>query len=83
MIDPNSERLQKLEPFSSWDGNDFVGLNLILKAKGKCTTDHISPAGPWLRLRGHLDNLSDNLLLGAVNAFNKRSKKMIKLVFQG
>ena len=70
LIDPNSDRLQKLEPFSSWDGNDFTGLNLILKAKGKCTTDHISPAGPWLRLRGHLDNLSDNLLLGAVNAFN-------------
>ena len=70
LIDPNSDRLQKLEPFSSWDGNDFTELNLILKAKGKCTTDHISPAGPWLRLRGHLDNLSDNLLLGAVNAFN-------------
>jgi aconitate hydratase len=70
MIDPNSDRLQKLESFPSWDGNDFTKLNLILKAKGKCTTDHISPAGPWLRLRGHLDNLSDNLLLGAVNAFN-------------
>jgi aconitate hydratase len=70
LIDPNSDRLQKLKPFSSWDGNDFTELNLILKAKGKCTTDHISPAGPWLRLRGHLDNLSDNLLLGAVNAFN-------------
>jgi len=70
LIDPNSDRLQKLEPFSSWDRNDFSELNLILKAKGKCTTDHISPAGPWLRLRGHLDNLSDNLLLGAVNAFN-------------
>ena len=70
MIDPNSDRLQKLESFPSWDGNDFTKLNLVLKAKGKCTTDHISPAGPWLRLRGHLDNLSDNLLLGAVNAFN-------------
>jgi aconitate hydratase len=70
LIDPNSDRLQKLEPFSSWDGNDFTELNLMFKAKGKCTTDHISPAGPWLRLRGHLDNLSDNLLLGAVNAFN-------------
>ena len=56
LIDPNSDRLQKLEPFSSWDGNDFTELNLMLKAKGKCTTDHISPAGPWLRLRGHLDN---------------------------
>lgn len=70
LIDPNSDRLQKLEPFSSWDGNDFTDLQLMLKAKGKCTTDHISPAGPWLRLRGHLDKLSDNLLLGAVNAFN-------------
>jgi aconitate hydratase len=70
LIDPNSDRLQKLEPFLPWDGNDFSELNLMLKAKGKCTTDHISPAGPWLRLRGHLDKLSDNLLLGAVNAFN-------------
>ncbi len=78
LIDPNSDRLQKLEPFSSWDGNDFTGLNLILKAKGKCTTDHISPAGPWLRLRGHLDNLSDNLLLGAVNAFNDEVGKAKK-----
>ena len=70
LIDPNSERLQKLEPFGAWDGNDFNNLHLMIKAKGKCTTDHISPAGPWLRLRGHLDKLSDNLLLGAVNAFN-------------
>ncbi len=69
IIDPNSERLQKLEPFKPWDGNDFTNLLLMMKAKGKCTTDHISPAGPWLRLRGHLDRLSDNLLLGAVNAF--------------
>jgi len=70
MIDPNSERLQKLEPFGTWDGNDLKNLHVMIKAKGKCTTDHISPAGPWLRLRGHLDKLSDNLLLGAVNAFN-------------
>jgi len=70
MIDPNSERLQKLEPFGAWDGNDLKNLHVMIKAKGKCTTDHISPAGPWLRLRGHLDKLSDNLLLGAVNAFN-------------
>ena len=70
LIDPNSERLQKLEPFNVWDGNDLNGLRIMMKAKGKCTTDHISPAGPWLRLRGHLDKLSDNLLLGAVNAFN-------------
>jgi len=70
MIDPNSERLQKLEPFAAWNGEDLSSLHVMIKAKGKCTTDHISPAGPWLRLRGHLDKLSDNLLLGAVNAFN-------------
>ena len=70
IIDPNSKRLQKLEPFSKWDGNDFEELPIMVKAKGKCTTDHISPAGAWLSLRGHLDNLSDNMLLGAVNAYN-------------
>jgi len=70
LIDPNSDRLQRLEPFKPWNGNDFTELSLMIKAKGKCTTDHISPAGPWLRLRGHLDKLSDNLLLGAVNAFS-------------
>jgi len=70
IIDPNSKRLQKLEPFSKWDENDFEELPIMVKAKGKCTTDHISPAGAWLSLRGHLDNLSDNMLLGAVNAFN-------------
>ena len=70
IIDPNSKRLQKLEPFTKWDGNDFEELPIMVKAKGKCTTDHISPAGAWLSLRGHLDNLSDNMLLGAVNAFN-------------
>ena len=75
MIDPNSDRLQKLEPFKSWNGNDFTELPLMIKAEGKCTTDHISPAGPWLRLRGHLDKLSDNLLLGAVNAFSSEVGK--------
>jgi len=70
IIDPNSKRLQKLAPFTKWDGNDFDKVPIIAKAKGKCTTDHISPAGAWLSLRGHLDNLSDNMLLGAVNAFN-------------
>jgi aconitate hydratase len=70
IIDPNSKRLQRLEPFTKWNGNDFVELPIMVKAKGKCTTDHISPAGAWLSLRGHLDNLSDNMLLGAVNAFN-------------
>jgi aconitate hydratase len=70
IIDPNSKRLQRLEPFTKWNGSDFVELPIMIKAKGKCTTDHISPAGAWLSLRGHLDNLSDNMLLGAVNAFN-------------
>jgi aconitate hydratase len=70
IIDPNSSRLQKLEPFIPWDGKDYVDLPIMVKAKGKCTTDHISPAGAWLSYRGHLDKLSDNLLLGAVNAFS-------------
>ncbi len=68
-IDPNSERLQKLEPFEAWNGEDYPELPLLIKVLGKCTTDHISPAGPWLRFRGHLDNISDNMLIGAVNAF--------------
>ncbi|MBX3136106.1 aconitate hydratase [Candidatus Obscuribacterales bacterium] len=68
-VDPNSERLQLLEPFKAWDGKDYVKLPLLLKAKGKCTTDHISPAGPWLRYRGHLDRISDNMFIGAINAF--------------
>ena len=68
-INPTSGRLQKLEPFLKWDGKDFVELPLLLKAKGKCTTDHISPAGAWLSLRGHIDKISDNVFLGAVNAF--------------
>ena len=70
IINSDSKRLQRLEPFSEWNGQDFVELPIMVKAKGKCTTDHISPAGAWLSLRGHLDNLSDNMLLGAVNAFN-------------
>jgi aconitate hydratase len=70
IIDPNSKRLQRLEPFSTWDGKDFEEIPLLVKVKGKCTTDHISPAGAWLSLRGHIDNLSDNMLLGAINAFN-------------
>ena len=69
-IDLQSKRLQRLKPFSKWDGKDFEEIPVMVKAKGKCTTDHISPAGAWLSLRGHLDNLSDNMLLGAVNAFN-------------
>jgi aconitate hydratase len=68
-VHPDSDRLQLLEPFEPWDGNDYVELPVLMKAKGKCTTDHISAAGPWLRYRGHLENISGNLFLGAVNAF--------------
>lgn len=71
-VRPDSERLQLLEPFPAWDGNDLIDLRLLIKVKGKCTTDHISPAGPWLRYRGHLDRISDNFLTGAVNAFNDK-----------
>ncbi len=74
-IPGNSNRLQKLEPFAKWDGKDFVNLPILLKAKGKCTTDHISPAGSWLRFRGHLDKISDNIFLGAVNAYNNEVGK--------
>ncbi len=70
VVDPESDRLQLLEPFKPWDGNDYKGLKLLIKAKGKCTTDHISMAGPWLRFRGHLENISQNMLIGAVNYFN-------------
>jgi aconitate hydratase len=73
LVSPTSQRLQLLEPFPAWDGKDFVGLKLLIKAKGKCTTDHISMAGPWLKYRGHLDNISNNLLIGAVNAFNDKT----------
>ncbi|MCE5204971.1 MAG: aconitate hydratase [Porphyromonadaceae bacterium] len=76
-IDPASNRLQKLEPFSAWDGKDFSNLPLLIKVQGKCTTDHISMAGPWLRYRGHLDNISDNMLIGAVNAFNERTNAVL------
>ncbi len=68
-VDPNSDRLQTLKPFPAWDGKDFENLIVLIKAKGKCTTDHISPAGPWLKYRGHLDKISDNMFLGAKNAF--------------
>lgn len=72
-INPGSDRLQRLEPFQPWNGKDITGMRLLIKAKGKCTTDHISMAGPWLKYRGHLDNISDNLLMGAVNFFNDRT----------
>lgn len=69
IIDPASKRLQRIQPFEAWDGKDMTNLRLLVKARGKCTTDHISPAGLWLSFRGHLDNLSDNMLLGAVNDY--------------
>lgn len=72
-VNPNSERLQLLEPFEPWDGKNLSGAKLLIKAHGKCTTDHISMAGPWLRFRGHLDNISNNCLIGAVNAFNMKT----------
>ncbi|MBK6899839.1 MAG: aconitate hydratase [bacterium] len=70
LVDPRSDRLALLEPFAPWHGGDFTGLPVLIKAKGKCTTDHISMAGPWLKYRGHLDNISNNMLIGAVNAFS-------------
>ena len=73
VVDPNSKRLQLLTPFAPWDGGNITGMKLLIKAKGKCTTDHISMAGPWLRFRGHLDNISNNLLTGAVNFFNEKT----------
>jgi aconitase (EC 4.2.1.3) len=73
LVSPDSQRLQLLEPFAAWEGEDLKGLKLLIKAKGKCTTDHISMAGPWLKFRGHLDNISNNLLIGAVNYFNDRT----------
>ncbi|MCX7637617.1 MAG: aconitate hydratase [Cyclobacteriaceae bacterium] len=72
-IDPNSNRLQALQPFEPWDGKNITGMRLLIKVKGKCTTDHISMAGPWLRFRGHLDNISNNTLTGAVNYFNDKT----------
>jgi aconitate hydratase len=73
LVNPTSKRLQLLDPFAAWTGVDFKGLKLLIKAKGKCTTDHISMAGPWLKFRGHLDNISNNMLIGAVNAFNDKT----------
>ncbi len=73
IVKPDSERLQLLTPFAPWDGQNLMGVKLLIKAHGKCTTDHISMAGPWLRFRGHLDNISNNCLIGAVNAFNQKT----------
>src|SRR6187551_1162501 len=73
LVSPDSKRLQLLDPFAAWEGTDLQGLKLLIKAKGKCTTDHISMAGPWLKFRGHLDNISNNMLIGAVNFFNEKT----------
>jgi aconitate hydratase len=82
IVKSDSERLQLLKPFAPWDGKDFIDFPLLLKAKGKCTTDHISMAGPWLRYRGHLDNISNNMFIGAINAFSGEAGK-VKNTFTG
>ncbi len=85
-VSPASERLQLLDPFAAWEGTDITGLKLLIKAKGKCTTDHISMAGPWLKFRGHLDNISNNMLIGALNAFNDKTdsvKNQLTGVYDG
>ena len=76
-IDPDSERLQRLQPFAPWSGQDFPDCRVLIKAKGKCTTDHITPAGPWFRFRGHLENISNNTLIGAVNAENNKVNSVV------
>jgi aconitate hydratase len=76
LVDPQSDRLQLLDSFNPWEGTDLKGLKLLIKAKGKCTTDHISMAGPWLKYRGHLDNISNNMLIGAVNYFNESTNSV-------
>ncbi|QQS35217.1 MAG: aconitate hydratase [Ignavibacteriales bacterium] len=82
IVKPDSDRLQLLKPFTPWDGKDFTDLPVLLKAKGKCTTDHISMAGPWLKYRGHLDNISNNMFIGAINYFTEDAGK-VKNVFTG
>jgi len=76
-VSPDSKRLQILQPFAAWDGKDYIEQPLLIKASGKCTTDHISMAGPWLKFRGHLDNISDNMLIGAVNVFNNKTNTVL------
>ncbi|MBI4196271.1 MAG: aconitate hydratase [Deltaproteobacteria bacterium] len=80
VVDPKSDRLELLKPFGPWDGDDFENLPVLAKAKGKCTTDHISPAGPWLKYRGHLDRISDNAFLGVVNAFGTEAGRGLNLL---
>lgn len=73
-VDPKSNRLQLLDPFDTWNGKDLEDLTVLIKVKGKCTTDHISAAGPWLKYRGHLDNISNNMFIGYVLEFRKRKE---------
>ena len=80
VVNPESNRLQLLTPFSAWNGQNITGAKLLIKAKGKCTTDHISMAGPWLRYRGHLDNISNNCLIGAVNAFGEQTNAVVNQI---
>ena len=75
-VDPKSDRLQLLTPFKKWDGKDYTNLEILIKVKGKCTTDHISMAGPWLKYRGHLDNISNNMLIGAINIENDKANSV-------
>jgi aconitate hydratase len=82
IVDPASDRLQLLDPFPAWNGTDLKGLRLLIKAQGKCTTDHISMAGPWLKYRGHLDNISNNMLIGAINAFNGEANSVRNFMLQ-
>lgn len=81
-VDPKSNRLQLLQPFDKWDGKDLVDMPVLIKIKGKCTTDHISAAGPWLKYRGHLDNISNNLFIGAINEENGEANN-VKNQFTG
>ncbi|MBF9239936.1 aconitate hydratase [Hymenobacter sp. BT683] len=83
LVSPSSDRLELLEPFKPWEGTDLKGLRLLIKAQGKCTTDHISMAGPWLKYRGHLDNISNNMLIGATNAFNGKANEVKDFSTQG
>ncbi|GAB2865373.1 aconitate hydratase [Hymenobacter ruber] len=83
LVSPTSDRLELLEPFKAWEGTDLLGLRLLIKAQGKCTTDHISMAGPWLKYRGHLDNISNNMLIGATNAFNGEANSVRNFAVQG
>jgi aconitate hydratase len=83
VVDPKSDRLQLLEGFKPWEGTDLKGLKLLIKAQGKCTTDHISMAGPWLKYRGHLDNISNNMLIGAINAFNGDANRVYNDMTRG